>query len=83
MYPDLSYLLHDIFPTFFERDGAFSVVKMFGLMLAMAFVASAYTCGLELMRKEKQGLLLPKTMKVVTGKPPSVSDMITNGCWGL
>lgn len=83
MYPDLSYLLHDILPALFERDGAFSVVKMFGLLLALAFVASAYTCGLEMKRKEQQGLLLPQTMKIVSGKPASVFDLIVNGLLGF
>jgi prolipoprotein diacylglyceryl transferase len=83
MYPDLSYLLHDILPAVFERDGAFSVVKMFGLLLALAFVASAYTCGLELIRKENQGLLLPKTMKIVTGKPASAYDIFVNALLGF
>lgn len=55
MYPDLSYLLHDIFGT--PVDNVFSVVKMFGLMLALAFLASAYVFSLELKRKEREGLL--------------------------
>lgn len=55
MYPDLSYLLHDIFGT--PVDNAFSVVKMFGLMLALAFLAAAYSFSLELKRKEREGVL--------------------------
>jgi phosphatidylglycerol---prolipoprotein diacylglyceryl transferase len=55
MYPDLSYLFHDIFGT--EVDNALSIVKMFGFMLALAFLASAYVFSLELKRKEREGLL--------------------------
>lgn len=55
MYPDLSYLLHDIFGT--PVDNAFAVVKMFGLMLALAFLAAAWAFGSELKRKEQEGLI--------------------------
>ncbi|MFZ4542628.1 MAG: prolipoprotein diacylglyceryl transferase [Saprospiraceae bacterium] len=83
MYPDLSYLLHDLLPSVFERDGAFSVVKMFGLLLALAFVASAYTCGSEMIRKEQQGLLHPKTMKIIVGKPLTMADLAMNALIGF
>jgi prolipoprotein diacylglyceryl transferase len=83
MYPDLSYLLNDILPSLFERDGAFSVVKMFGLLLAFAFLASAYTLGLEFSRKEKEGVLKPKTMKTIVGKPASVTDIAINAIVGF
>lgn len=55
MYPDLSYLLHDLFGT--PVDNIFSVVKMFGLMLALAFLAAAWAFGKELNRKEQEGIL--------------------------
>lgn len=83
MYPDLSYLLNDIFPSLFERDGAFSVVKMFGLLLAFAFLASAYTLGLEFLRKEEEGVLKPKTMKTIVGQPATVTDLAVNAIIGF
>lgn len=55
MYPDLSYILHDIFGT--APDNAFRIVKTFGLLLVLAFLASAYALRLELKRKYEEGLL--------------------------
>ena len=49
MYPDLSYLVHAL--TGIEPDNGLSIVKTFGLMLIMAFLASAYFLRLELIRK--------------------------------
>jgi phosphatidylglycerol---prolipoprotein diacylglyceryl transferase len=83
MYPDLSYLLHDLLPSLFERDGATSVVKMFGLLLAIAFLASAYVCGLELKRKEAEGLIHAQTIKIIVGKPATPTDLITNALIGF
>ena len=61
MYPDLSYLFHDLFGT--PYDNWTSVFKTFGLLLALAFLASAYVLKLELMRKEKEGILKPTVIK--------------------
>lgn len=83
MYPDLSYLLHEILPSLFERDGAASIVKMFGLLLAIAFLSSAYVCGLELRRKEEEGLISAKTIKVVIGKAATPTDLIINSLIGF
>ena len=54
MYPDLSYLFHDLFGT--APDNAFSVIKTFGLFLALAFLASAYELYLEFRRREEMGV---------------------------
>jgi phosphatidylglycerol:prolipoprotein diacylglycerol transferase len=54
MYPDLSYILHDLFGT--PVDNFTAVVKTFGLFLALSFLASAYLLQLELKRKAAQGL---------------------------
>ena len=53
MYPDLSYLFHDLFNT--PYDNWTSVFKTFGLLLALAFVGAAYVVYIELKRKEKEG----------------------------
>ncbi|MCC6815773.1 MAG: prolipoprotein diacylglyceryl transferase [Saprospiraceae bacterium] len=55
MYPDLSYILHDLFGT--EPDNAFSLVKTFGLLLFAAIAASGWVLSSELRRKEKKGQL--------------------------
>ena len=59
MYPNLSYLLHDLFGT--ARDNAFSIVQMFGLFLGLTFFVSAYIVYKELERKTKQGLISGKS----------------------
>lgn len=64
MYPDLSYLLHDIFGT--DVDNWTSIFKTFGLMLALTFIVSAWYVKSELKRKEEEGLLSPSTKTIVT-----------------
>jgi phosphatidylglycerol---prolipoprotein diacylglyceryl transferase len=54
MYPDLSYILHDLFGT--PVDNFTAIVKTFGLFLALSFLAGAYLLRLELKRKAAQGL---------------------------
>ena len=76
MYPDLSYLFHDIFGT--AQDNWTSIFKTFGLFLALAFLASGYTLYLEFKRKEAEGLLKPRKIKVVQGKGLQISDLILN-----
>jgi len=55
MYPDLSYLFHDLFGS--SYDNWTSIFKTFGLLLAIAFLTSAYVLKLELQRKEKEGII--------------------------
>lgn len=81
MYPDLSYLLHAIFGT--EVDNGFSIVKTFGLMLAVAILTSAYFLNLELKRKEKEGSLKPNSVKTVIGKPTSWIEVLFNAAFGF
>ncbi len=72
MYPDLSYLFHDLFGT--QYDNWTSIFKTFGLLLALAFLASAYVLKLELVRKEKDGLL--KAIPLVEKKGKSDNFII-------
>jgi len=71
MYPDLSYILHDIFGT--APDNAFSIVKTFGLLLVLAFIASAYVLRLELKRKYEEGLLGATVESITVGEKPSLT----------
>ena len=57
MYPDLSYVFHDLFGT--APDNGLSLIKMFGFMLALAILASSYFLMLELKRKEANGTIPP------------------------
>ena len=53
MYPDLSYFFHDILGT--EPDNWTSIIKTFGLFLALTFVVSAMILRNELHRMEVAG----------------------------
>ena len=64
MYPDLSYLLHDLIGT--DVDNWASIFKTFGLLLACTFLASAWYVKAELKRKEEEGLLMATTKTIVT-----------------
>lgn len=53
MYPDLSYLLNDLFGT--DVDNFMSIFKSFGLMLGLAFLACGILLKSELRRYEADG----------------------------
>jgi phosphatidylglycerol---prolipoprotein diacylglyceryl transferase len=61
MYPDFSYIFHDLFGT--APDNWTSVVKTFGFFLALAFLTAAYLLYLELKRKAAEGLFIPHKVK--------------------
>lgn len=81
MYPDLSYFLHDLFGT--DPDNWFSIINTFGFFLVLAFLASAYFLRKELLRKEAEGLLLPKEETITSGQAASVTDLISNALGGF
>jgi phosphatidylglycerol---prolipoprotein diacylglyceryl transferase len=61
MYPDFSYIFHDLFGT--APDNWTSVIKTFGFFLALSFLTAAYMLYLELKRKAAEGILLPHKIK--------------------
>jgi phosphatidylglycerol:prolipoprotein diacylglycerol transferase len=81
MYPDLSYLFHDVLGT--APDNWLSVFKTFGVFLILAFIASAYVLNLELKRKEKEGLLHGFTEKERIGFPATWQEIATNALFGF
>lgn len=81
MYPDLSYLFHDLLGT--APDNWLSVLKTFGVFLILAFIASAYVLNLELKRKEKEGLLHGFTEKERIGFPATWQEIATNALFGF
>lgn len=81
MYPDLSYILHDLIGT--DVDNAFSIVKTFGLLLAIAILTSAYFLNIELKRKEKEGLFGATLVKTKTGVPATMGELILNALFGF
>ncbi len=81
MYPDLSYLFHDLFGS--APDNWLSVFKTFGVFLILAFIASAYFLKLELKRKEQEGLLHGFTEKVRVGFPATWTEIAQNAFFGF
>ncbi|NRA49950.1 MAG: hypothetical protein HRU12_12520, partial [Phaeodactylibacter sp.] len=81
MYPDLSYLFHDLFGT--PADNWLSIFKTFGLLLVLAIISAAFILYYELKRKAKEGLFKPEQVKIELGKPPTPSEIASNGIWGF
>jgi phosphatidylglycerol:prolipoprotein diacylglycerol transferase len=81
MYPDLSYLFHDLFGT--QPDNWASIFKTFGLMLVLAILSAAYLLFLELRRMSKEGVFSGEKVKIVEGKPASTWELVSNGIFGF
>lgn len=81
MYPDLSYLFHDLFGS--RPDNWLSVFKTFGVLLILAFLASAYFFKQELIRKENEGLLKGSVEKIKTGFPATWQEIAQNALFGF
>jgi len=81
MYPDLSYFFHDLLGS--SPDNWLSVFKTFGVFLILAFIASAYVLKLELVRKEKEGLLTGIIEKTRVGFPATSREIIVNAFFGF
>jgi len=79
MYPGFSDLLNDLFGTNFSV----SFPPMFGTMVALSFLLSAWIMKLELKRKEKLGLVSPHIRKTLIGKPASFGELFWNGLFGF
>ena len=81
MYPDLSYIVHALIGI--GPDNALSIVKTFGLLLILAFLASAFVFRLELIRKEKEGLIKPSQEEIVEGKKATPAEIAINALIGF
>lgn len=81
MYPDLSYIMHALIGT--AQGNAFSVVKTFGLFLALVFIVSGFLFNKDLKRKEREGLLEGKEEEELIGAPAPLSTLIVNGLIGF
>jgi prolipoprotein diacylglyceryl transferase len=81
MYPDLSYLFHDLFGT--APDNWLAIFKMFGFVLAMAFLASAVVFYAELKRKSREGLYRPDKKIVTEPALATRGEIIGNVLVGL
>jgi phosphatidylglycerol---prolipoprotein diacylglyceryl transferase len=80
MYPNLYYLVRDWFGV--ELKGL-EFLNMFGLMVALSFVAAAIVLRKELQRKGKQGLLLPREETIIVGRPVKLTELLLNAVAGF
>lgn len=80
MYPNLYYVFKDWFGVEWK---ALSILNMFGLMVALSFVAAAIVFSKELKRKEKLGLLTPREEMITVGQPASFMELIVNAVIGF
>lgn len=81
MYPDLSYIFHDLIGT--DQDNWLSIFKTFGMFLVFAILTAAYFLHREMKRKAAQGLFTPETVKVKDNEPASTWDLISNAIFGF
>ncbi len=81
MYPDLSYLFHDLIGT--APDNWLSIFKTFGFFLAISFLVSALVFHAELKRKAREGFYQPETVQFTEGLPATTGEIIANAFVGL
>jgi prolipoprotein diacylglyceryl transferase len=81
LYPDLSYLFHDLLGT--ARDNWLSIFKTFGFFLLLAFIIAAQLLKLELKRREAIGQLKPTKVMVIPGSGVTIWDYLFNGVFGF
>lgn len=81
MYPDFQFLLQDLLGV--EVPGWLSIFKVFGLFVALAFLAGAYVLVKDLKRKEALGWMQPEYETVVVGAPPKTSEIVWSVVIGL
>jgi len=58
-------------------------IQTFGFFVALAFGVAAWIIGLELRRKQQEGLLKPSTRKITVGKPATPVDYLIAGALGF
>ena len=81
MYPDLSYVFHDLLGT--ATDNWLSIFKTFGLLVALAVLTAAYLLKLELQRRAEIGQFTGTKAKVITNAPFTVQDYVLNAVFGF
>lgn len=81
LYPDLSYLFHDLIGT--PRDNWLSIFKTFGFFLLLAFLVAARLLKWELERRQRIGQLKGHSETVPAGSGITVWDYVFNGLFGF
>ena len=80
MYPNLFYLIKDLFGI---ELNALKLVNSFGFFVAMAFVASGYVLYLELKRKAALGEFTYTEEKEIIGAPATTGELLSAGFFGF
>ena len=78
MYPNISYLLNDLFGVYIPLP-----IQTFGFFVALAFIFSSWTLALELKRKEKIGLLKAVNRPKVIGQKISPTQLLSTAFVGF
>ncbi len=78
MYPNISYLLNDLFGINIPLP-----IQTFGFFVAIAFLLSSWTLSLELKRKEEEGLLSATKRKKIIGNKVSPQGLIVQAIVGF
>lgn len=78
MYPTISDLLNDLFGFYLPLP-----IQTFGFLLAISFLCAALTLRLELLRKEKLGLIRPVTVVTIKGQPATPVDLFVSSLTGF
>lgn len=81
MYPDLSYVFHDLFGT--QVDNWLSLFKTFGLLVALAVVSAAFLLKKELERRSEIGQFSSKKVSIIRNAPLSIQDHVLNTIFGF
>ena len=81
MYPNLSYILHDLIGT--ERDNGFAIVQTFGLFLALGTITAALFLRWDMKRRTALGQFSPTATQVTLGSPPGITDYLGSGLVGF
>ena len=81
MYPDLSYLFHDLFGT--ATDNWLSIFKTFGLLVAMAVLTAAFLLKKELQRRAEIGQFQGVPAKIISNAPLDIQDYVLNAFFGF
>jgi len=80
MYPNLYFAFKDLFGISLPF---LRFVNSFGFFVALAFIGAAVILSKELLRKEREGLLLGKDEMVLIGKPANPSELFLNFILGF
>ena len=80
MYPNLYYLIEDLFGV---KLNGLRLVNSFGFFVALAFIASGYVLYSELKRKEALGEFVPTEESYIVGAPASISELLMNFFFGF